>query len=253
YGKRQKLLVVRDISRLKRLERIRSDFVANVSHELRTPLTVVSGYLENMVDDEDRCGEYWKKTLHQMQGQTSRMTRLVEDLLMLSRLEDEEKSLVRDIVAVPAVLTALVEDARILSSEREHQITLDCDESLWLRGSEKELSSALSNLIFNAINYTEEKGHVGIRWYAKDGDVFFEVQDDGIGISPAHVGRLTERFYRVDAGRSREAGGTGLGLAIVKHVLDRHGARLEIESEPGVGSLFRCVFPGSLAVQRENT
>ena len=252
YSRNQKLLVVRDISRLKRLERIRSDFVANVSHELRTPLTVVSGYLENMVDDEDSCGEYWKKTLHQMQGQTSRMTRLVEDLLMLSRLEDEEKSLVHDIVAVPAVLASLREDAKILSGERSHHISLDCDGSLWMRGSEKELSSAFSNLIFNAVNYTEDKGHIDIRWCKQDSNVVFEVKDDGIGVSPAHIKRLTERFYRVDAGRSRESGGTGLGLAIVKHVLDRHGARLEIESEPGVGSVFRCIFPESLVVYREH-
>ena len=251
YGNKQKLLVVRDISRLKRLERMRSDFVANVSHELRTPLTVLSGYLENMADDDCSEGELWGKSLHQMQGQTQRMTRLVEDLLMLSRLEDEDKTAVRDPVAVPAILAALVEDAQMLSGERNHHISLEVDTSLWLRGSEKELSSALSNLVFNAVQYTPDKGHIALRWYRDGEDVCFEVKDDGIGIAAQHVNRLTERFYRIDAGRSREYGGTGLGLAIVKHVLDRHSARLEIESRPGVGSAFRCVFSKKLLIERD--
>ena len=253
YGNQQKLLVVRDISRLKRLERMRSDFVANVSHELRTPLTVLSGYLENMMDDDSNETEHWSKSLHQMQGQTQRMTRLVEDLLMLSRLEDEEKSAVRDLVAVPAILSSLMEDARMLSGERQHEITLEADESTWLRGSEKELSSAFSNLLFNAVQYTPEKGHIAVRWYRDGEGACFEVKDDGIGIAAQHVSRLTERFYRIDAGRSREYGGTGLGLAIVKHVLDRHAARLEIESRPGQGSTFRCVFAGKLLIERENS
>ena len=253
YSKNQKLLVVRDVSRLKRLERMRSDFIANVSHELRTPLTVISGYLENMMDDNEQCGEYWKKSLFQMDGQTRRMTRLVEDLLMLSRLEDDDNQLVQDAVAVPAMLSALTEDARILSGDRKHHITLSCDQSLWLKGSEKELSSAFSNILFNAVQYTPENGHIDVNWYQQDDRVIYEVKDDGVGILPAHVSRLTERFYRVDAGRSREAGGTGLGLAIVKHVLDRHGAKLEIESEPGKGSVFRCVLPASMAILREKS
>jgi len=250
YGNNQKLLVVRDISRIKRLERMRSDFVANVSHELRTPLTVISGYLENMAMDDGVESAQWDKCLHQMQGQTQRMTRLVEDLLMLSRLEDEEKTAVRDPVAVSALLSSLIEDARVLSGDRQHSISLEADDSLWLRGSEKELGSAFSNLLFNAVQYTPEKGHITLRWY-RDGDVAcFEVCDDGIGIAIKHVHRLTERFYRVDAGRSREHGGTGLGLAIVKHVLDRHEAWLGIESQPGKGSVFRCVFSSKLLMQR---
>jgi two-component system, OmpR family, phosphate regulon sensor histidine kinase PhoR len=251
YGKNQKLLVVRDISRIKRLERMRSDFVANVSHELRTPLTVVSGYLENMAADDAEQTAQWAKCLQQMQGQTQRMTRLVEDLLMLSRLEDEDRTAVRDPVAVPVLLAALAEDARVLSGERAHHISLECDEELWLRGSEKELSSAFSNLLFNAVQYTPDKGHIALRWY-RDGDkACFEVRDDGIGIAIKHVHRLTERFYRVDAGRSREHGGTGLGLAIVKHVLDRHEAWLGIESQPGKGSVFRCVFALKIILQRD--
>lgn len=251
YGNQQKLLVARDISRLKRLERMRSDFVANVSHELRTPLTVLSGYLENIMDDGGNDAAQWDKCLQQMSGQAQRMTRLVEDLLMLSRLEDEDKTAVRDPVAVPAILATLVEDAKALSGERVHHITLEADASLWLRGSEKELSSALSNLIYNAVQYTPEHGHIDVRWYRDGEDACFEVKDDGIGIAAQHVNRLTERFYRIDAGRSRESGGTGLGLAIVKHVLDRHSARLEIDSLPGVGSRFLCVFPQKLIVERD--
>jgi len=253
YGKNQKLLVVRDISRIKRLERMRSDFVANVSHELRTPLTVISGYLENMAADDAEQTAQWNKCLAQMQGQTQRMTRLVEDLLMLSRLEDEDKTVVRDPVAVSAMLASLVEDARVLSGERQHHISLECDEGLWLRGSEKELTSAFSNLLFNAVQYTPAQGHIAVRWY-RDGDkACFEVRDDGIGIAIQHVHRLTERFYRVDTGRSREHGGTGLGLAIVKHVLDRHEAWLGIESQPGKGSVFRCVFGSRLLMQRDDS
>jgi two-component system phosphate regulon sensor histidine kinase PhoR len=229
---------------------MRSDFVANVSHELRTPLTVISGYLENMMDGEKLSRERRVDCLQQMQGQAQRMTRLVEDLLMLSRLEDEEKITVRDPVAVPAILSSLLEDARVLSGERHHQLVLECDDALWLRGSEKELSSAFSNLVFNAVQYTPEGGHINVRWYRDGERVCFEVQDDGIGIPQQHLHRLTERFYRVDTGRSREYGGTGLGLAIVKHVLDRHAARLEIESQPGKGSTFRCVFAEKLLIER---
>ncbi len=253
YGNHQKLLVVRDITRIKRLERMRSDFVANVSHELRTPLTVVSGYLENMAADDSGLATQWGKCLQQMQGQTQRMTRLVEDLLMLSRLEDEDRTVVRDPVAVPALLASLVEDARVFSGEREHRISLECEDNLWLRGSEKELTSAFSNLLFNAVEYTPTQGRIAVRWY-RDGDkACFEVQDDGIGIPIRHLHRLTERFYRVDAGRSREHGGTGLGLAIVKHVLDRHEAWLGIESQPGKGSVFRCVFGPKLLMQRDDS
>jgi len=251
YGNQQKLLVVRDISRIKRLERMRSDFVANVSHELRTPLTVVSGYLENMVADDNEQSRQWGKCLQQMQGQTQRMTRLVEDLLMLSRLEDEDKTVVRDPVAVSALLTSLVEDARALSGESRHHIHLESDDSLWLRGSEKELTSAFSNLLFNAVQYTPEQGRITVRWYRDGDNACFEVQDDGIGIAIQHVHRLTERFYRVDAGRSREHGGTGLGLAIVKHVLDRHEAWLGIESQPGKGSVFRCTFVSKILIRHD--
>ena len=152
-----------------------------------------------------------------------------------------------DPVAIPVILSSLIEDAQISNGKRMHNITLTCDKTLWLRGSDKELSSAFSNLIFNAVQYTPDHGHIEIHWHQKNKNIIFAVKDDGIGIANQHLQRLTERFYRVDAGRSREYGGTGLGLAIVKRILDRHSAHLEIESQPGMGSTFRCIFPARLA------
>lgn len=251
YAKQRRLLLVRDITRLKRLERVRQDFVANVSHELRTPLTVIAGYLENIGDAEDECTARWGRGIGQMQEQTRRMIRIVEDLLMLSRLEAEDREKRRVPVAVPAILTILRKEAEALSGEEGHHIELSCDSSLWLQGEEKVLYSVFSNLIFNAVRYTPGGGRIQIRWFRNDDGVYFEVEDSGIGISPQHIPRLVERFYRVDPGRSREHGGTGLGLAIVKHGLECHDAWLDIESQVGEGSVFRCIFPASLAIRHE--
>jgi len=225
YGKDQRLLIARDVTRMQRLERIRRDFVTNVSHELRTPLTVIRGYLESLREDPT------------MAQQAQRMQNIVEDLLLLSRLETARPQDDPSPVAVPGMLRALLEDARLLARDKDHHLTLTCDEDLHLRGNEKELYSAFSNLVFNAVKYTPAGGH------RDDEGVKFQVSDDGIGIPPQAIPRLTERFYRVDVGRSRESGGTGLGLAIVKHVLKRHDARLAVESEPGRGSTFTCIFP----------
>lgn len=250
YGDRRRLLVVRDITRLKHLERVRQDFIANVSHELRTPLTVIAGYLENMADAGDACSQQWGKSINQMQGQSRRMIRIVEDLLTLSRLEADDTPPLHDVVAVPAILAAIREEAIALSGEAGHEITLDTDRSLWLRGGEKALYGVFSNLVFNAVQYTPPGSAIHIQWYKKGDSLYLDVRDSGIGISAQHIPRLTERFYRIDPGRSREYGGTGLGLAIVKHALERHAGRLEIESRVGEGSLFRCVFPDDLAIDR---
>jgi len=252
YGNRRRLLVVRDITRLKHLERVRQDFIANVSHELRTPLTVIAGYLENMADAEDACAQRWGKSIDQMQGQSRRMIRIVEDLLTLSRLEADDAPPLHDAVAVPAILAAIREEAVALSGEAKHEISLDVDRSLWLRGGEKVLYGVFSNLVFNAVQYTPPGSVIQIRWYREGKHLRLDVQDSGPGISAQHLPRLTERFYRVDPGRSREHGGTGLGLAIVKHGLERHGGRLEIESRVGEGSLFRCVFPADLAIDHDS-
>lgn len=244
YGNDQRLLIARNITRIKRLEQMRRDFVANVSHELRTPLTVLNGLLETMSDAEDTEQlKYWKRSVQLMNQQTSRMQHIVDDLLLLSRLETSDKKHTEQPVAIPAMLSAMREEAITLSGNMAHNIQLNADPHLWIIGNEQELHSAFFNLITNAIRYTPEKGTISLRWYADKSGAHFEVKDTGIGIAPQHVSRITERFYRVDIGRSRETGGTGLGLAIVKHAIERHKAKLRIESKLGQGSTFSCDFP----------
>jgi two-component system phosphate regulon sensor histidine kinase PhoR len=186
-----------------------------------------------------------RRSLQLMMQQTSRMTHLVEDLLTLSRLESTQNPLREEDVNVPDLVRTLHQDALVLSAGR-HRVRVRLESSAWLRGNLEELRSAFSNLVSNAVRYTPENGEIELRWeILADGSPAYSVQDTGIGIEPQHIGRLTERFYRVDRSRSRETGGTGLGLAIVKHVLMRHHARLEIGSEPGKGSTFSVVFPES--------
>lgn len=243
YGRDQRLLVARDISQQQRLDQMRRDFVANVSHELRTPLTVISGFLETLMDSGDECAARWQRSLDLMHQQAARMQHLVSDLLMLSRLETDRSSPPRELVEVPALLAAIREDAQLLSGDKQHHITLEAEPDLRLYGAERELYSAFSNIVGNAVRYTPAGGEVHIRWWRNGTGAHFAVSDSGIGIPAEHIPRLTERFYRVDTGRSREVGGTGLGLAIVKHVLTRHGARLRVESRPGKGSTFTVDFP----------
>lgn len=244
YGQSQTLLIVRDVTHIKRLEAIRRDFVANASHELRSPLTVLAGYLEAMGEDE-RVRETWAGPLNEMHMQTRRMTSLINDLLELSRLETEIAS-APDIhpVNIAALADRLKREAAAMGEgERDIRVDIACPDRLL--GVESELYSAMSNLVFNAVRYTGEGGRIDIRWFVNDaGQPCFEVRDNGIGIDAKHIPRITQRFYRIDKSRSRRNGGTGLGLAIVKHVLQRHGGVLEIHSEPGRGSRFRCVFPG---------
>ena len=231
------LLVARDVTRTMRLEHMRRDFVANVSHELRTPLTVVHGYLE-MLDPADN--PEWAPMLAEMQRQSQRMTQLVEDLLTLSRLEARE-ALPEEHVAMAPMLATLRREAEALS-QGKHRIDVKDEAGVDLWGSNKELHSAFSNLVSNAIRYTPAGGEILVRFAADAGGATLSVRDSGYGIPAAHLPRITERFYRVSTSRSRESGGTGLGLAIVKHVLGLHGARLEIASEVGRGSEFACRF-----------
>ena len=240
YGEDQQLLLVRDSTRLYRLEQMRREFVANASHELRSPLTVMSGYLESMSDDA-KLRAAWGKPLEAMRQQTGRMTAIVSDLLELSRLETESREAPYAPVDV-AGLTNRIREAALSLGEGPRNITLEVDGGLQLLGAERELYSAFSNLVFNAMKYTPAEGRVSVRWAADADGAAYTVTDTGIGIPAAHIPRLTERFYRVDKSRSRDSGGTGLGLAIVKHVLQHHGARLEIVSEPGRGSRFTCRF-----------
>lgn len=242
YGEAQYLLIARDVSRLHQLERVRQDFVANASHELRTPLTVILGYLEPLLEDARYEQSDWCQPLDEIQTQARRMQRIIEDLLLLSRLEHSGARAPFMPVDVAAMLKRICQDLQIPSSSRP-VLNLEVDEDLRLQGAEVELYSIFSNLISNACKYTPKEGQIWVRWYKDEQGPIFSVQDTGIGIAPEHIPRLTERFYRVDKGRSRDSGGTGLGLAIVKHALERHGGELQIESVLGRGSMFICRFP----------
>jgi two-component system, OmpR family, phosphate regulon sensor histidine kinase PhoR len=237
FGQRQRLLLARDISHMSRLEQIRRDFVANVSHELRTPLTVIHGYLE-LLDPEDV--PHLAPVLGEMRAQSKRMGQIVEDLLTLSRLETQDH-VSEERVQMAPLLATLRKEAEALSQGR-HTITMESTAELDLLGSPKDLHSALSNLVSNAVRYTPTGGRITVRWERTAEGANYSVTDTGYGIPADHLSRLTERFYRVSSSRSRDSGGTGLGLSIVKHVLGLHQARLDIRSTPGQGSTFTCCF-----------
>ncbi|AKS42234.1 phosphate regulon sensor histidine kinase PhoR [Wenzhouxiangella marina] len=243
YGREQYLLMIRDVTRLQRLQTMRRDFVANASHELRSPITVLSGYLESL-ESAGELGPDWDGPMAEMQAQCRRMTHLINDLLELSRLETEDaEASERARVEVPSLLARIVQSARIEDREA-HEIDFEAEEGLDLVGEEGELHSAFSNLIINALRYTPSGGRIRVRWRSSaDGGAVFEVQDEGIGIEEKHLPFITQRFYRVNSAHSRRQGGTGLGLAIVKHVLQRHRARLDVQSTVGKGSTFSCHFP----------
>lgn len=250
YGEGRKLLLSRDITMVEQAEAMRRDFVANVSHEIRTPLTVLGGFVETLqtldLSDSDRMSY-----LDLMAQQAERMQTLVNDLLTLSKLEGSPPPSLDHAVPVASLMRQLEQDAKALSYAAAdadgvaQQISFVCEFDGALLGSRSELLSALSNLVSNAVRYTPHDGQIDIRLSssAMEGELVFSVLDTGPGIAKEHLSRLTERFYRVDRSRSRESGGTGLGLAIVKHVVQRHGARLLIESTPGQGSVFSIVFP----------
>jgi len=252
YGDSGKLLMARDITKIYRVNRMRTDFIANASHELRTPLTVISGYLESFEDgfDDDEV-EQTRARIRQMRKQTERMSRLIEDLLKLSTLETRETPGEREPVRLPDMLNSIIDEARAISGEQKHDFVIEAEPGLWIEGDRNQIYSAVSNVVINAVQHTPDQGKVKLRWYADEEGAIFEVTDNGEGIDAEHIPRLTERFYRVDRGRSREKGGTGLGLAIVKHILARHNARLEIESSPGAGSTFRFRFPANRILRRD--
>ncbi|WP_296246547.1 phosphate regulon sensor histidine kinase PhoR [Pseudomonas sp. UBA4194] len=242
YGNNEHLMLVRDVTRIHQLEQMRKDFVANVSHELRTPLTVITGYLETLLDNVEDVNPRWTRALQQMDQQGARMQTLLNDLLLLAKLEATDYPSDNHPVAITALLQSIRNDAQALSGQRDQSISLDIEDDVLLKGSEAELRSAFSNLIFNAVKYTPAQGNIRIRWWADAQGAHLRVQDSGIGIEAKHLPRLTERFYRVDSSRASNTGGTGLGLAIVKHVLLRHRGTLEISSVPGHGSTFTCHF-----------
>ncbi|MEJ0084476.1 MAG: phosphate regulon sensor histidine kinase PhoR [Pseudomonadota bacterium] len=247
YGEDRRLLMLRDVTRDVRLEQMRKDFVANASHELRSPLTVVAGYLETFGADPS-LGDMLAP-IAEMRRQTDRMTRIIEDLLELSRFEANDapiKGLPIDVAGMSALLRKDV----LARPIHPRQVDVSIESAACLIGDEAMVQSAFSNLVDNAAKYTPADGSVHIRWWTDDAGGHFSVRDTGPGISAEHLPRLTERFYRVDPGRSRDTGGSGLGLAIVKHALYRHGARLEIESIEGRGSTFTCHFPHERVLER---
>ena len=241
YGDGQLLLLVRDVSRQMRLEAVRRDFVANASHELRSPLTVISGYLETLAQDPVVDAEL-KGPVAEMRRQAERMTAIIRDLLELSRLEETDEIVGGTPVDV-AALAALLRKDVLARPVHPKDVRVRVESPAALLGDEPEIHSAFSNLVDNAAKYTAAEGSLEIRWWVDADGGHFAVADTGMGIPPEHIPRLTERFYRVDAGRSRVTGGSGLGLAIVKHVLQRHGATLDVHSTLGVGSTFTCHFP----------
>jgi two-component system, OmpR family, phosphate regulon sensor histidine kinase PhoR len=254
FGTKQKLLICRDVTALEKTDIMRRDFIANVSHELRTPLTVVGGFLETIADMDGAVPASLKNYFVMMMDQTSRMRRIIEDLLTLSTIESNVQSPDDNEIDMPILLNQIQNDANNLSkslNKAPHHVHLDMDKNLHIKGAQEELYSALSNLTSNAIRYTPAGGDIFIGWQLRDNQAVFSVRDTGIGIEQQHIDRLTERFYRVDRSRSRETGGTGLGLAIVKHILSRHHAKLEIESESGVGSTFSIVFPQACVVIKQ--
>jgi two-component system phosphate regulon sensor histidine kinase PhoR len=240
YGEDQRLLMLRDVTKEIRLEQMRKDFVANASHELRSPLTVVAGYLETL-DTDPGLAEVAGQ-LGEMRRQTDRMTRIIEDLLELSRFEANDAP-IRGMPIDVAAMAALMRKDVVARAVHPRQVDVSIESAAVLIGDEAMIQSAFYNLVDNAAKYTPPDGSMGIRWWTDEAGAHFAVRDTGPGISAEHIPRLTERFYRVDPGRSRETGGSGLGLAIVKHALHRHGAHLEIESIEGRGSTFTCHFP----------
>ncbi len=251
---KQKLLICRDMTQLEKVDAMRRDFIANVSHELRTPLTVVGGFLETLSDTEGAVPEGLKNYFTMMEEQTLRMRRIIEDLLTLSTIESNIDEPDDTEIDMSKLFKQIQNDAAGLSQslyKTKHKIELDIDLELNLTGSQNELQSAFSNLVSNAIRYTPKGGKIWITWGMQNEQAIFSVSDTGIGIEQQHIDRLTERFYRVDRGRSRETGGTGLGLSIVKHILIRHQARLEISSEIGKGSTFSVVFPKARIVNKK--
>tara|TARA_R110002096_G_scaffold345904_1_gene539381 strand:+ start:7 stop:1326 length:1320 start_codon:yes stop_codon:yes gene_type:complete len=236
------MVLIRDVTRLTQIEKMRKDFVANVSHELKTPLTVINGYLEMLPENGDMPAPMMKKAISEMRSQSVRMQSLIEELLVLSRIEASTERAFEKLVNVPQLLWQIQAEAEALNRDKKHKIFFDISPILYVYGNENELRSAFSNLIFNAINYTPNGGVIEVKWGLEGKQVKFSVKDNGYGIASEHLDRITERFYRVDKARLRTTGGSGLGLSIVKHVLSHHNSLLNIQSRIGKGSIFSCRF-----------
>ena len=246
----RQLLIVRDVSREVRVESMRKDFVANASHELRSPLTVISGYLDALADDQ-KLDPAWSTPVLEMRRQAERMSTIINGLLELSKLESGDRRPEEQAVDVGGMLTLLRREINALE-RRPRLVTLRLDSDAWLLGVESEVHSIISNLVSNAVKYTPDNGEIELRWWTDNQGAHLSVHDTGVGIAAEHIPRLTERFYRVDSGRSRDLGGSGLGLAIVKHALQRHEGTLAVESREGQGSTFTANFPSHRIVPHAN-
>lgn len=242
FGSERVILMARANSKYHRMKKLRREFVANVSHELKTPLTVVRGYVEMIQETENELAPHWYKAFNTIEGQVSRMERLVEQLLSLSKVENNRENFDMKIIDMRTMIENLIEDAYWLNQEKQHVIKANIAKGIAVVGMETEIKSACANLISNAIAYTPEGGVIDIIWHREGDKAVFSVKDNGDGIKQEHLSRLTERFYRIDKSRSRETGGSGLGLAIVKHVLLHHKAELKMHSEWGKGSEFSIYF-----------
>jgi two-component system phosphate regulon sensor histidine kinase PhoR len=251
YGEDLRLLVAQDVTQIRFMERVRSDFVANVSHELRTPLTVLRGYVETLSDAGDEVPTHYRKMFLRMEEQTTRMQKLIDGLLALTRLESGALAELKP-VNVYTLLKSLREEARLLGPEGE-SVELHLESTADLLGAEAELRSAFSNLVVNALKYAAPTGAaVRVCWRDKaGGGAVLAVEDDGPGIAEEHLPRLAERFYRVESGKTGNKNGVGLGLAIVKHVMARHEGELNVTSSVGKGSCFCCVFPEKRTLRRD--
>ena len=243
----RQLLMVRDVSREQQLQSMRRDFVANASHELRSPLTVITGYLDALADDQ-KLDPTWSAPILEMRRQAERMSTIIRDLLELSKLESGERPLDEEPIDIPGML-ALLRKETLALERRPHEVRLTLDSNEWLKGVENEVHSIVANLVSNAVKYTPPQGEIELRWWTDGDGGHIAVRDTGVGIAPEHIPRLTERFYRVDSGRSRDLGGSGLGLAIVRHALQRHEGTLTIDSVEGDGSTFTCHFPPGRLMQ----
>tara|TARA_R110001592_G_scaffold362471_1_gene676378 strand:- start:19291 stop:20652 length:1362 start_codon:yes stop_codon:yes gene_type:complete len=263
FGQEDRLVFAQDITRMSRLEQMRKDFVSNVSHDLRTPLTVLKGYIETL-QDASEVPQKWQRPLKSMSTQAQRMEGLIHDLLLLAKFETADLSLSKEDIDIERLLRLICHDALVLSGDRKHSITLafnnnsldlnsreiasDQTRREYISGDERQLYSAISNLVFNAVKYTPDNGKIELCWWQDQKGFHFSVKDTGVGFDPIHIPHLTERFYRTDPSRDNATGGSGLGLAIVKHVLINHKANLEIRSKEGKGSEFICHFPLSIQV-----
>ena len=237
------LIVMRDITDLRKLEEVRTDFVANVSHELKTPITSIKGFIETLSSDDFKHNEETKKFLEIIRQQSNRLNTIVDDLLTLSRIERKEEHIVFDLFPLENIIKNSIALCHHQAEKKNIKIKMNCDSNSEIKVNSALLEQALVNLIMNAIQHSNSNTTISLIGQMKDKKIIISVQDEGIGIEKKHHTRLFERFYRIDSSRSRNDGGTGLGLSIVKHIVNAHKGEISLESEIGKGSIFTIKIP----------